>query len=407
MRSIARNKAKGLSVLGAGALAIGMLSVAAAPALAAPGDGGTGSITVYKLAQTQGDVGENDGQEITLSGVDYLEAGFKLCPVENVDLAKSADWDRLKNLTATATSGSGVTLTENPAPTTGSAASLGSCGAEGFTSETSPYELKFDGLTADKAYVLYESTPAAGATPIDPTIVTIPYPGADTVTGTGDWNYNVYVYPKNSVPGHGATKEGKIIGDRVTFDVTVPIQPLAEGHDYTQFEIEDTLSSVLTAGSASAVLKAADDTAVGFVKDTDYEVTITGNVVRFKVLSLDLLDDNIGGNIILTINATAKSSVATGTLENQAMLIVNGEESEGPEVINPGTFYNGNYILKEAVNKGASANVPLAGVEFDIYKVDESTVKCAADASSYPAASLAYAALVTCTDGKTTARVLE
>ncbi len=116
------------------------------------------------------------------------------------------------------------------------------------------------------------------------------------------------------------------------------------------------------------------------------------------------LDANIGGTVVLTLNADALGS---GSTANEAQITINGTSTEpgtGPEVVDPEEFFAGAHVLKEAKNKGAAANVPLAGAEFDIYAAAAGTTDCPAEPD--PAAEQVAAAASSGPDGKTPNQVL-
>lgn len=344
----------------------------AAPASAAPGEGGEGSITVFKLEQPDGDFGPNDGSLLDTTGATPVVAGFTACSIDDIDLSAPSDWERLKNITITLTADGSPVVSES-----GTALST-SCGAE-QTTDAGTGGTTFASLPADRAYVVYESTKPANAVAVaEPTLLTVPYPG----TGTGDiWNYHPAIYPKNVLAGSGATKNGSIIGDQVTFDVTVPINPLAAGENYAQFQIRDALSASLQYTSASVTLRDAAGAEVPLVEGTDYTLTAPsgngGDVIVFDMTTSGLaaLDANIGGVLVLTINADA---IGTGDTSNTAEITVNGATGD-TSVVDPDEFFAGARIMKEAQNRGATTNVPLAGAQFDVYAADASATSCPAE----------------------------
>ncbi|WP_217135027.1 SpaH/EbpB family LPXTG-anchored major pilin [Leucobacter chinensis] len=391
------------ALAGAAALTLGSTALFAGPAMAAPGEGGNGTLTVHKLEQPDsGNYGPNDGSEIDTSGAKPLVAGFTACTIDEIDLSVSGDWNRLSNITVTLDSNGTPIATEN-----GTALTL-NCGSEQMTAAADGTTV-FD-LAADKAYVVYESTPAANAVPAAaPTLITIPYPGSGA-SGEPVWNYNPHIYPKNSIIGSGATKDGKIIGDKVTFDITVPVKELANDDVYDEFRINDQLASFLKYTAGSVKLKNASGTDVALTSGTDYTLTSpSGNggdevVLTFLTPGLEKLDAAIGGTVVLTINADA---IGTGTTANEAQITVNGKSTDpgtGPEVIDPEEFFADAHIMKEAKNKGTSTNVPLQGAGFDIYTAAKNATTCPATPDS--AAVKVVEGDVSSADGTTTKRVL-
>lgn len=365
----------GVAILGIAAIAAGALGLTASPALAVPGDGGTGSITVHKLEQGSAPIGANDGSVLDTTGATPLVAGFTACVVDGVDLSVAADWERLKDMTLTLDASGDPVLQEGGAPRT-----LSACVEQTTAAATGATE--FAGLNADRAYVVYESVPAVNAvTNAQPTLITVPYPG----NGTGAaWNYNPHIYPKNVIAGSGATKQGEIIGDKVSFDVTLPINPLGATETYNEVRINDQLSNFLQYTGGAVKLLNSGGTEVALVANTDYTLSTPsgagGDEVVLTMLAPGLVkvNANIGGSIVLTIDADA---IGTGTTANEAQLTINGKTTDpgtGPEVIDPEEFFAGAHIHKDARNKGAASNVPLAGAGFDVYAVDAATTVCPA-----------------------------
>lgn len=389
------------SVLGVAAIAVGSVAFLAAPALAAPGDGEIGSITVHKLEQPEGNLGPNDGTEIDIDGAVPLEAGFTVCEIEAVNLAEAADWERLIKLEVTLVDG------EDPIVTEGEDTHAVDCGTEQKTTLPEGVAV-FDNLASDRAYVVYESTPAANSVSVaSPTVIGLPFPG-NGAEGQPAWNYHPHLYPKNIVAGSGATKNGEIIGDFVTFDITVPINPLGTDKEYDEFRINDQLSDFLTYEKGAVVLTNASGGDVTLAEGTDYTLTPApgggGDLVEFVMLEpgLNTLDDTIGGKIVLTIEATATGK---GSTANEAEITINGATTDpgtGPEVPDPEDIFAGAHILKEAKNKGAESNVPLAKAEFDLYAVGDSATDCPATPEGDPVKT----AQVSGDDGKTPDMVL-
>lgn len=361
----------------------------------------TGSITVYKLQQPEGNLGPNDGSKIDASKATPLVAGFTACAIDGIDLSKPSDWTRLSKVTATLDAEGKTVASEG-----GQALTASTCTPEQKTDKTTG-ATTFAGLTAQKAYVVSETTAAQDAVTVSqPTVLTVPYPG-NGATGTDEWNYDPVIYPKNVIAGAGATKDGKIIGNKVTFDVNVPINPLADKKLYTQLGITDQLSNTLTYTGASVALKSSTGAAVA-LDPADYTLsapsTNPGDKVDFAFATSGLAKVNatIGGTAVLTINADA---IATGTTNNQAQITVNGKTSdEGPKVPDPKNYFDGAHVLKQAQNKRAAEVVPLADAHFDVYTAADDATGCptAPDATQ----TKVLAEEVSGADGTTPKRVL-
>ncbi|MFC5337943.1 SpaH/EbpB family LPXTG-anchored major pilin [Leucobacter denitrificans] len=362
---------------GAAALAAGVLATVATPAFAAPGDGTPGSITVYKLEQPSTSFGPNDGTALDTTGATPLVAGFTACSVDGIDLTKSADWQRLTDLSVA------LGVDNTPVVMEGATQLTLTCGSEQTTSGTTG-ETQFSDLASDLAYVVYESTPAANAVSVaQPSLITLPYPGT---SGT-QWNYNPVIYPKNIVAGSGSTKTADMVGDQVTFTVTVPVMPLSNGENYSEFRINDKLNDAIIFESATVALHDSSGAEVT-LDGGDYTLTpaaastVGGEEVVLSLTASGLakLDANIGGKIVLTIDGQADGTAST---ENEAVITVNNKSTDpgtGPQVVDPETFVSKSWIYKVANWKDENqANSPLAGAQFDVYTAAADAVDCPAE----------------------------
>lgn len=367
-------RSKKCAVIGVAFIALGIVGLSTSPAIAAPGEAGSGSITVYKLEQGAKDLGASDGSPLNTAGASPLVAGFTACAIDGIDLASASAWDRIARITLTG----GINGAIPSATESGKAFTL-TCGPEQKTNATSG-ATTFASLAADRAYVVYESTLAKNAvTSAQPTIVTVPYPGTPS---SAAWNYNPHIYPKNVIAGSGATKTGEIVGDKVTFTVTLPINPLPGKDPYSEARINDKLSSSLKYTDGTVILKAADGTNVALTSGTHYTVTTpdgsTGSevVANLTEAGLKLINANIGGRIVLTIKADA---TASGNTANEAVITINGKSTDpgtGPDVKDPKSYYSGAHIMKFAKNRLAASTVPLAGAQFTLYAADSAATSC-------------------------------
>ena len=401
MKTLTTRRTVGTSLVGGVVLATIGLAAVASPALAAPGDGGTGSITVYKLEQPDGNIGPNDGSKIDTSKYTPLVAGFTACTIDGLDLSVSSNWDRIADMQVTQSGTSKPVVTEK-----GTELTLTCAGEQ--TTDASTGATEFGGLAADKAYVVYESSaPKNALYTSQPALLTVPYPG----TGTGaTWNYNPHIYPKNTLAGSGATKTGDIVGNAIEFDVTVPLNPLGDGKKYTQLKIDDALSKSVQYTGGEVKLLDAKGNAVALTQDVDFSLTAPAAGTPGQTVTVDFLDpnglaklnDNIGGKVVLTINAEA---VASGSTANEAKITINGKATDdgtGPSVVDPKDFFSGAHIVKQAKNKGATTNVPLAGAKFDVYAADAAATDCAVT----PAGTKVLANQESATSGNTPNQVL-
>lgn len=363
------------ALLGAAVVAAGSLGLLASPALAAPGDAGHGSITVYKFEKPVGaELGPNDGSKLpdaSIAGALPLIADFTVCEIDNIDLSKQDDWLRLSKLTAVGNPDVAPGVTESTPPA--NAAKLGAC-IDTQTTDASTGKAVFHSLPADRAYMVYESKlPAGSAGPVQATILTVPYPGKDDGNGNVQWNYNPHIYPKNSILGKGSTKNGKLVGDTVSFDVTVPIVSLPGDQKHTQFVIKDTLSSSIKFTTGKVVLTpVAPAPEVTLVEGTHYALSNSGGTVTMSLLpeGLKLVDGAVGGKLVFTINADL---IATGDTTNKADVTINGKVVT-PEVPNPEDFSAG-WIAKTGKLKSGTTEA-LQGAQFEVFNVKTTDSTC-------------------------------
>ncbi|GAA1574728.1 fimbrial isopeptide formation D2 family protein/LPXTG-motif cell wall-anchored protein [Leucobacter aridicollis] len=380
------------ALLGAAVILAGSLGVASSPAFAAPGDAGTGSITVHKLEKPEtADFGVADGTKLDLSihgdKVKPLVAGFKYCEIQGIDLKTQAGWDALKGLTAVQTVSDDVDV---PGYNTIN------CSQQRMTSAADgTYE--FTNLVADKAYVVFESKRATGAVAVaQPAIVTVPYPGKDAVSGDPTWNYHPHIYPKNLMGGQGSTKTADLQGDQLGFDITVPIKPLGDGVTYTEFRIEDALASSVAYKGGKVAIDGQDLTL-----GTDYTL-VAGPPVKMTLTPAGLtkLNAAVGKDLVFRIDV---SLVGTGTTENKAQVFINGEKSPtDPEIKEPESekFFAGVHVLKTGTTI-AGDTVNLKGATFELYSVPAATTDCKATGTEVSGAKKVAGSFVSGNDGKT------
>ena len=124
----------------------------------------------------------------------------------------------------------------------------------------------------------------------------------------------------------------------------MPIAALEAGTKYSEFRINDTLADFLEYTKGSVVLFNKAGLPVSLTAGTDYTLTSpTGSggvevVLNLEAPGLEKVDDNIGGRIVLTIEAAA---IGTGSTANVADITVNGKTVTGPEVVDPEEFFAG------------------------------------------------------------------
>ncbi|MBT1018408.1 isopeptide-forming domain-containing fimbrial protein [Canibacter sp. lx-72] len=259
------NLKKFAAIVALPALVAGGLILTQPANAAAPGDinpGATGSITVHKHEEPSGTKGvAGDGQQKPVAPEKPLQgAMFSVQKISGVDLTTREGWENVNNVATMLNAGVNPALEGAPVTMT--------TGADGIAT--------FSGLAVGAYLVTETQTPAGALKAVNPFIVTVPNPnGAD-----GGWNYNVHVYPKNSVSKKPvkelddttATK----IGDNVKWTVTQTLPELPAGVEFSKVSFSDTLVNNLRFVDGSLVVK-VDGQGVDFT-DIVAGQTITAEV---------------------------------------------------------------------------------------------------------------------------------
>lgn len=370
MKTAFSRRIRSVALLGVAALAVGSIGVLSTatsmtPAYAAPGDGGIGAITVHKFEKMAQDLGPNDGQKLSdVSGARPLSAGFTVSEVQGLRLTSAAEWRRLSSM-AVRLDHAGVPVLEEG----DTRLELVTIKEEQITDESSG-STTFEGLSGDRAYVVWESRRAVNALGLaEPVLLTVPFPGVDAADA---WNYHPHIYPKDIVVGSGSTMKAHVADNEVAFTLTVPIQPLGGAHRYTGLDLQDSLPAALQYKSATVRLHARDGNVVALVADADYLMLAPHGAERVLTVrmlgpGLAKIDQALGGELVLEISAGA---VASGTTANEARVTLNGvatAEGTGPRVLDPSHFFIGAHLRAWAKSVSGSS-APLHGAEFALYR---------------------------------------
>ena len=353
-----------LKRLGASALAAGLaITAIALPAQAAPGAGNIDpdapvSLTLHKYVQPDGGtLGENDGTEIPNpqgTALDGVEFTFER--VESIDLLTNDGWAKADGLNA-------ATVMGDPASYPLGTPIVRTTAGGGKIELASP-EVQIG------VYLVRETAPGPNpiVQPSVPFLVTLPMPSQ---TGSGDWNTNVHVYPKNAlntvnkeVDDSGAT----LIGDTVKWTVTSEVPVLPEGTQYEHYRITDQLDDRLGFTSATVKLLSGGGESV-LVTPDHYGLTTSASglvEILFTQEALTLFDQ-AGANAKVQVElVTEVLSLGNGVIENQAIVFINDPDS-GFESNVVESHWGAAKILKYAKDDTSKT---LAGAEFDLYAVD-------------------------------------
>ncbi|MBT1018732.1 isopeptide-forming domain-containing fimbrial protein [Canibacter sp. lx-72] len=201
---------------------------------------------------------------------------FKIQKLD-LDLTKNNDWMTLKTLTPDAAKNRLV-------------------GFEATRTTDNNGEATFDNLDIGAYLVTETNAPDNVVKKAAPFIVTVPHPN-----GNNTWNYNVHVYPKNTVsakPTKTLDDTNAIkLGDSVTWTITQVLPELPQGETFTEVSFTDQLQEGLE--------YVAPATAQANGKEVDVTITSTGDGGRNLAGSLDNPENLTGGETV-TFTITTK-----------------------------------------------------------------------------------------------------
>ena len=280
-----------------------------------------------------------------------------------VDLTDPAAWDELNGLTVNA----GCTaISGGDDYTIGSVVGTGTTVANGQATITP---------SSIGAFVVCETdAPATVTDTAAPFIVTIPFPYLN------QWLYNVHVYPKNGTSAVTKTinpqdPNGLTLGSAIQFPVTVRIPSMATGHDFTSFDIVDTLGSGLALspeadGVAEGVLSVTVNGAT--VNPSYYQVSVSSQTVTVAFNTAlpavqTLLRNAAGQDAVVTFQGVV-TAIGDGEITNQATGYVNDPSHTNGITSNQVTSNWGD--IKILKTDAATPPVPLTGAEFQVYAAE-------------------------------------
>lgn len=317
--------------------------------------GTTGTLTIHKYDGDPGDAA--NGTVITdpvklealgngLEGVEFSieRVTFDGSPI---DLTTTEGWDVAQDATVAKVLG-GLDDFGKVAATTATTLAGGSAVIPSL-----PYGM----------YLVTETSPGPNqiVTPIQPFLVTVPYPQASDST----WLYDVHVYPKNKLNTTTPEKtvaepDALILGSTVVWTITAPIPELGMGGTYNKFVITDTLDPRLTL--TGAVVKID-----GVVIDLTTHYTVSGNVViTLTPAGLALLAGK--ANVTVEASTTVDSlgdGETGGLIKNHAIVNVNDSVRETGY---PQTNWGPLKVIKQAA---VAPNNTLQGAEFTLHETKD------------------------------------
>lgn len=295
------------AALGIGALVAATLGGTAAMADASPSNidpDAKGSITIHKLETPEDGASgaNNSGVELTPgpSASPVEGVTFEIQRVDGIDLTTFEGWEDLEGLEV-------GDIDPNDLIDAGSEAT----GANGIAS--------FTGLGLGVYLVTETDKPAHVTSTVAPFLLLLPTPVDN------EWNYDVHVYPKNSITEINKTVEAnahKAIGDDIVWTITGGVPILSGDEVHTKYEMRDNLPAEVTYTGSVVKIDGTEVTDPGL-----YDVTTDANGNPTLVFTADGLDDLKGASEVtweITTEVIALSE--NGILKNDAGLTVNDSE---------------------------------------------------------------------------------
>lgn len=300
----------------------------------------TGSLTITKFEKTdQNGITAGNGEQQTVSGNTLAGITFTLTQVDNFDLRNADNWANLDKLSI---SGNTVYVDGKD-----SGAKLAQTSQSQTTDSNG--QAVFQNLPVALYYVQEAGTGDHIVTqPAEPFFVTIPYPKSKGEHGDWpygqlveehDFNYDVYVYPKNSL---GKTpnaeknvdvKDALKAGDTIGWNIDQEVPQSAASP--TRFGIVDKLHSALAYQQASVyALDSHKNVVKTFVANTDYTVGIDGQTVTVEFTEGGLAQLTDYSLVRFSIDTTVKQA-SNGSIPNDAFPIVNGYDPFHSDPDNP------------------------------------------------------------------------
>lgn len=355
-----------------------------------------GSIVIHKMAEpstgTAGDSHEvADGPQAP-TGAKLQGVKFSIKKVEGIDLATAAGWDKLAKVTAKMNAAqdkkTATAAVEAEGLTLVAAQGAGNTDEKVTTAEG---KVEFTNLPIG-VYMVTEGddTGNNGITAkAAPFLVTVPFPSKTEASG---WNYNVHVYPKNSVSlveKVVANGDAKKLGDNIKWYVSFSIPAETET---TSFKFEDKIDTDTTyVGLKATILEntvTKENFAAEFANGTAVALpAVTNDNGAPATISVTLDTNSTQGTAALGLLNQNKGKKLVFELEVTVNQLTDGAVSNGTDV-DPwakGTFNNSNTPLSPATPPTASAwgkvtlevlgdgdtTKKLSGAKFNVYRTKE------------------------------------
>lgn len=338
----------------------------------------TGSITVHKYQGAEWDQSTYpaDGNEITSvpeGATPLANVTFQLQQVDGVDLSNYAQWQTLKGLEyndGTVSNASNTSATY----TLGTAQDVVT-NAQGIAT--------FSNLPVGVYLVQETKAPSNVTSKTAPFFVTIPFPNTNANGDLQNWNYNVNVYPKNSVTEvtkNVDTTGSYTVGQDITWNIGIKIP---QGEQALQ-SITATDTLVPETSYVSSTVTLGDQTLN--VTPTVGTPGANGTQVTYNFSGTDLMNTinaAAGQTIKIALKVKVNSIPSSGEITNgtpdQPALTVNFQyPGKTPVPVNPPTptpAEYGNFIVHKytggtAGNYQSTGAQPLANATFAVYATE-------------------------------------
>lgn len=300
---------------------LGAMATGAAANAASIDSAKQGTIIVNKFANPGNGDQNPSGTGTNPNTAPVAGVVFEYCQIDGIDLLDGTNtgWDKINAITpAEKLAAAAQGTTQLGSHTLSGCTSLAPTDANGRAASAS--------LPLGPYFVREVSAPSNVVAPAAPFIVTLPTP-EDHKNLTGNWVYDVNVYPKNTL-AEGPVKNvvqqpnnGGLIGAPVTYQVTQLIPALAAGETYNKFSMSDNLDTKLTPITTYPVAVKAGATT--FVKDVDFTATWSGQKLTVTFLSAGLAKLQPAMNVVFEFQAKAN---AAGEIDNTSFVNLNDFE---------------------------------------------------------------------------------
>ena len=336
------NTRRGLGLAAAMTLAAGVLVAPTGAAAPADPNGSTidpdaaTTLTIHKCEQTDANgVKEGTGNpdpQVECKPVAGVE--FTITKL-NVDLTTPEGWKQLADAKGDVVKAGALKSNTTQTITTG---------GDGLASFT-------DAQTEVGAYLVSETRTPDKVIPAEDFVVTLPMTNPDNTT---KWNYDVHVYPKNTISGVDkkvTDKPAPGSGHDITYTITtsIPKVDYPGGARIKRYEVVDQLDKRIKKDALTPVVKIVGQNETPLADTTDYTL-ITAEGADHNWATIQLTEEgrrkaaearhNGTGETKVQVTLTAKFDATVnleGDLSNTAGLIPNDSPNFTWDPSNPGT----------------------------------------------------------------------